>query len=90
MDRLEKLGWAKMQRELHSDILTVRSISAQRDLRKMAEGLSKIATELSKAEVLERRTMGSSGRRCDELEKQLLDRYKYIQKMITIARLQFS
>lgn len=56
----------------------------------MAEGMSKIATELSKAEVLERRTMGSSGRRCDELEKQLLDRYKYIQKMITIARLQFS
>jgi hypothetical protein len=89
MDRLETLGWAKMQRELYSDILTVKSISAQKDLLKMAKGLSKIATELSKAEVTERRTMGSSGRRCDELEKELLDRHKYIQKMITIARLSF-
>lgn len=78
-----------MQRELYSDILTISSISAQKDLIKMAKGLSTLATDLSKAEVIERRTMGSSGRRCDELEKQLLDRYKYIQKMITIARLSF-
>lgn len=89
MDRLEKLGWGKMQRELYSDILTISSISAQKDLIKMAKGLSTLATDLSKAEVTERRTMGSSGRRCDELEQQLLDRYKYIQKMITIARLSF-
>lgn len=78
-----------MQRELYSDILTISSISAQKDLIKMAKGLSTLATDLSKAEVTERRTMGSSGRRCDELEQQLLDRYKYIQKMITIARLSF-
>ena len=78
-----------MQRELYSDILTISSISAQKDLIKMAKGLSTLATDLSKAEVIERRTMGSSGRRCDELEQQLLDRYRYIQKMITIARLSF-
>ena len=90
MDRLEKLGWVNMQIELQQDIMSIKSPSARRDLQKMETGLLKIATELSKAEVTERRTMGSSGRRCDELEQQLLDRYKYIQKMITIARLQFS
>lgn len=79
-----------MQIELQRDIMSVKSPSARRDLQKMESGLLKIATELSKAEVTERRTMGSSGLRCDELEKQLLDRYKYIQKMITIARIQFS
>lgn len=79
-----------MQRDLDRDIASIKSPSARRDLKKMADGLSKLVTELSKAEVIERRTMGSSGRRCDDLEKQLLDRYKYIQKMITIARIQFS
>jgi hypothetical protein len=89
MDRLEKLGWCQMQIELQRDIMSVKSPGARRDLQKMETGLLKLATELSKAEVTERRTMGSSGRRCDELEQQLLDRYKYIQKMITIARLSF-
>ena len=79
-----------MQIDLQRDIMSIEHLGARRDLQKMETGLLKIATELSKAEVLERRTMGSSGRRCDDLEKQLLDRYKYIQKMITIARLQYS
>ena len=90
MDRLEKLGWAEMQIELQRNIMSINSPVARRDLQKMETGLLKIATELSKAEVLERRTMGSSGRHCNDLEKQLLERHKYIQKMITIARIQFS
>ena len=89
MDRLEKLGWTEMQIELQRDIMSIKNPGARRDLQKMEVGLLKLATDLSKAEVVERRTMGSSGRRCDDLEQQLLDRYKYIQKMITIARLSF-
>lgn len=89
MSRLEKLGWAEMEITLTQDIMSIKSPSARKDLRKMEVGLLQLATELSKAEVVERRSPGSPGRRCNELEQQLLERYKYIQKMITIARLSF-
>lgn len=89
-NRLENIGWADMQIELQRDIMSVENLGARRDLQKMEAGLLKLATELSKAEVTERRTPGAPGRRCDELMKELLDRHKYIQKMIMLARLQFT
>lgn len=89
-NRLDNIGWSDMQTILLRDIMSIENLEAQRDLKKMLVGLTKIATELSKAEVTERRTPGAPGRRCNELEKELLERHKYIQKMIMLARLQFT
>ena len=55
----------------------------------MFNNLQPIATEISKLEVVERRTMGSSGLKGNEKLAELEKQIKYIEKMITIARLTF-
>lgn len=64
-------------------------MAARKDLLKMYNNLEPIATEISKLEVTERRTMGSTGRNCNEKLAELEKQIKYIEKMITIARLSF-
>lgn len=87
--RLDQINWQKTCSDLHYEILGC-PIAAQKDLLKMWRNLQTIATEISKSEVVERRTMGSSGRSADEKLDELNKQIRYIQKMITIARLQFT
>jgi len=50
--------------------------------------LQDIAKEISKLEVVERRTMGSAGRKADEKLQELLNGIKNLDQMILIAHLQ--
>lgn len=86
--RLEKINWHKTHADLHYEILNCPG-RAQKDLKKLWSNLHKVAMEVSQLEVTERRTMGSSGRKADEKLDELEKQIKYIQKMITIARLSF-
>ena len=47
-----------------------------------------VAKEVSKLEVVERRTMGSSGRKADEKLQELLDGIVHLDQMILLAHLQ--
>ena len=89
MSRLDRIQWYKQYDELNREILGCPA-AAQKDLGRMLKNLQLVATEVSKLEVLERRRMGSPGRAADEKLAELERQVKYIQKMITIARLQFS
>jgi len=88
MGRLDNIEWDKKSTQLLNEI-RVCPISARRDLYKMWDNLSIVAKEVSQLEVVERRTMGSSGRKADEKLAELEKQIKYVEKMITIARLSF-
>ncbi len=88
MDRLENFGWNKKHSELQYKIQGCPA-PTRRDLTKLWNNLQKIATEVSKLEVAERRTMGSSGRAADEKFNELLKQIDYLEKMILIANLSF-
>lgn len=64
-------------------------MAARRDLYRLWDNLSIVAKEVSQLEVVERRTMGSSGRKADEKLAELEKQIKYLEKMMTIARLSF-
>lgn len=88
MGRLDNIEWDKGSTRLLNEIRTC-PIAARRDLYKLWDNLSIVAKEVSQLEVVERRTMGSSGRTADEKLAQLNKQIKYLEKMITIARLSF-
>ena len=88
MGRLDNIKWNNLSTRLLNEIRTC-PISARRDLYKMWDNLSITAKEVSQLEVVERRTMGSSGRKADEKLAELEKQIKYVEKMITIARLSF-
>lgn len=86
MSRLEDISWHKKSTELLNEIRTCPP-STRRDLYKMWDNLSLVSKEVSKLEVVERRTMGSSGRAANEKLAELEKQIKYLEKMMTIARL---
>lgn len=86
MGRLDDIDWNKQSTRLLNEIRTCPT-STRRDLHKMWDNLSIVAKEVSKLEVVERRTMGSSGRAADEKLAELEKQIKYLEKMMTIARL---
>lgn len=88
MSRLDQIQWHSTQQRLLKEIMSC-PLAARKDLLKMWNNLQPIATELSKLEVTERRTMGSSGLKGNEKLAELEKQIKYIDKMITIARLSF-
>lgn len=88
LSRLDQINWSKTYSDLHYKILGCPE-RAQKDLKKLWSNLYGVAMEVSKLEVAERRTMGSSGRRADEQLAELQKQIKYIEKMITIAMLSF-
>lgn len=88
MSRLDQIEWRKTQKRLQDDIMNC-PLAARKDLLKMWNNLESIATEVSKLEVTERRTMGSSGLKANEKLAELKKQINYIDKMITIARLSF-
>lgn len=88
VSRLDQIEWRKTQKRLQQDIMSC-PIASRKDLLKMWNNLESIATEVSKLEVIERRTMGSSGLKANEKLAELEKQINYIDKMITIARLSF-
>lgn len=88
VSRLDQIEWRKTQQRLQQDIMRC-PIGARKDLLKMWNNLEPLAAEVSKLEVIERRTMGSSGLKANEKLAELEKQIKYIDKMITIARLSF-
>lgn len=88
MGRLDDIKWRTIQQQLYRDIMDC-PLAARKDLIKMYNNLEPIATDVSKLEVVERRTMGSSGRSANEKLSELEKQIKYLEKMITIARLSF-
>lgn len=88
MSRLDKINWNQKSTQLLNEIRTC-PLEARRDLQKLWDNLSIVAKEVSKLEVVERRTMGSSGRSADEKLAELEKQIKYLEKMTTIARLSF-
>lgn len=88
MSRLERIEWRKKQQHLMREIMAC-PLGSRKDLLKLYNNLDPIAAEVSKLEVTERRTMGSSGRSANEKLAELEKQIKYLEKMITIARLSF-
>lgn len=88
MSRLDRIEWRKTQKRLLQDIMSC-PLAARKDLLKMWNNLEPLASEISKMEVVERRTMGSTGRAANDKLAELEKQIKYIDKMITIARLSF-
>lgn len=88
LSRLDQINWTKTYSDLHYKILGCPSQS-QKDLKKLWSNLYNVAMEVSRLEVVERRTLGSSGRKADEQLAELQKQIKYIEKMITIAMLSF-
>jgi len=88
MSRLNSINWDRVSTRLLNDIRSC-PIAARRDLYRLWDNLSIVAKEVSQLEVVERRTMGSSGRNADEKLAELEKQIKYLEKMMTIARLSF-
>lgn len=87
MSRLDKIKWDAVSNKLQYDIYGCPP-GTHRDLMRLWCNLQDIATEISKIEVTERRTMGSSGRKGDEKLQELLDGVAHLNQMILIAHLQ--
>ena len=86
MSRLDDLNWNEIKSTLYAEISSC-PITTRRDLYKMLDNLAGVAQEVSKLEVIERRTMGSSGLRVNEKVAELEKRIKHINQMIMIARI---
>lgn len=86
MDRLANIEWEKVSNALQYEIYGCPK-GTHRDLMKMWCNLQDIAKEISKLEVVERRTMGSSGLRANEKLDELLNGIKNLDQMIMIAHL---
>lgn len=87
MDRLADIKWNRVATNLRNTIFDC-PLGTHRDLMQMWCNLQDIAKEISKLEVVERRTMGSSGRKADEKLQELLNGIKNLDQMILIAHLQ--
>lgn len=71
---------------VESQIATVKSKVAHRDLRKMLAGLDRTITQMSREDVECRRTKRTTSR-YRELEQQARDQLTYLEQMITFAAL---
>lgn len=87
MSRLDEIEWGKVSANLQYTIYGC-PLGTHRDLLRLWCNLSEIAKEISRAEVVERRTMGSPGRYADEKLQELLDGIVHIDQMILLAHLQ--
>lgn len=86
MARLDDIQWDKVSDALKYEIHGC-PMGTHRDLLHMWCNLQEIAKEISKLEVIERRTMGSSGLRANEKLDELLMGIKNLDQMIMIAHL---
>lgn len=87
MSRLDKIKWDIVSTNLRNTI-TDCPMGTHRDLLKLWCNLREVAKEISRLEVVERRTMGSSGRNADEKLQELMDGIVHLDQMILIAHLQ--
>ena len=86
MDRLADIKWNRVATNLRNTILDC-PLGTHQDLMKMWCNLQDIAKEISKLEVIERRTMGSIGRNADEKLQELLNGIVHLDQMILLAHL---
>lgn len=86
MGRLDDIKWDRVSTNLRNVIVDC-PMGTHKDLMKMWCNLQDVAKEVSKLEVVERRTMGSPGRAADEKLDELLTGIKNLDQMIMIAHL---
>lgn len=86
MGRLDDIKWDRVSTNLRNVIVDC-PMGTHKDLMKMWCNLQDVAKEVSKLEVVERRTMGSPGRAADEKLDELLMGIKNLDQMIMIAHL---
>lgn len=71
--------------EIQKGIRKIQSYPIRKDLDTMFSAMRDIISELSKAEVVERRTPNSSKRHCNEIEARLVKRIESIEKRLLLA-----
>lgn len=87
MGRLDDIKWDTVATNMRSAI-TDCPLGTHQDLLKLWCNLSDVAKDVSRLEVIERRTMGSPGRNADEKLEELLNGIVHLDQMIMLAHLQ--